>query len=143
MFMRLCFIKRNAASSENVSQCANDWLAYGFYDRNMAAAPQYDWYLAEWLETLQVRQADLSRLTDWDKRKTSFLVSGKQPYKRDDVNEAAFALNLQPFELLMPPEQAMALRQLYASSVTIAAESKSPYVAEPAADPLPTRRKIA
>lgn len=109
----------------------------------MAATPFHDWYLAEWLETLQVKQADLSRLTDWDKRKTSFLVSGKQPYKRDDVNEAAFALNLQPFELLMSPEQAMALRQLYASSVTIAAESKSPYVTEAPVEPLPNRRKIA
>jgi hypothetical protein len=143
MFMRLCFIKRNNQSSENVSPHANDWLACGFYDRNMAAAPFHDWYLADWLETLQIKQADLSRLTDWDKRKTSFLVSGKQPYKRDDVNEAAFALNLQPFELLMPPEQAMALRRLYASSVTIAAEGKSPYVAEPGPEPLEVRRKLA
>lgn len=109
----------------------------------MAATPFHDWYLADWLETLHVRQADLSRLTDWDKRKTSFLVSGKQPYKREDVNDAAFALNLQPFELLMPPEQAMALRQLYASSLTIAAERQSPYVAEPSQDPATPRRKSA
>jgi hypothetical protein len=96
----------------------------------MAAAPFHDWYLAEWLETLRIKQADLARLTDWDKRKTSFLVSGKQPYKRDDINEAAFALNVQPFELLMPPEQAMALRRLRDSAITIAAESRSSYQAE-------------
>lgn len=97
----------------------------------MAATPFHDWYLADWLETLRIKQADLSRLTDWDKRKTSFLVSGKQPYKREDVNDAAFALNVQPFELLMPPEQAMALRRLRDSAITIAAESRSSYQAEP------------
>ncbi|WP_288016475.1 CI repressor [Microcystis phage Mae-JY04] len=109
----------------------------------MAATPYHDWYLAEWLETLRLKQADLARLTDWDKRKVSHLVSGKQPYRRDEVNEAAFALNIQPFELLMPPERAMALRQLYASSLTIAAETQSPYVAEPPADPISTIRKSA
>lgn len=96
----------------------------------MAATPFHDWHLAEWLDTLHVKQADLSRLTDWDKRKTSFLVSGKQPYKREDVNDAAFALNLQPFELLMPPDQAMALRRMRDSAITIAAESRSSYQAE-------------
>lgn len=96
----------------------------------MATTPFHDWYLADWLETLRIKQADLSRLTDWDKRKTSFLVSGKQPYKREDVNDAAFALNVQPFELLMPPEQAMALRRLRDSAITIAAESRSSYQAE-------------
>ncbi len=109
----------------------------------MAATPLHDWYLADWLATLRIKQADLARLTDWDKRKTSFLVSGKQPYKREDVNEAAFALNIQPFELLMPPEQAMALRQLYATSLTIAAEKQSPYQAETEAPPLPRQRKTA
>lgn len=109
----------------------------------MAATPFHDWYLAEWLDSLHIKQADLSRLTDWDKRKTSFLVSGKQPYKREDVNDAAFALNLQPFELLMPPERAMALRQLHASSLTIAAETKSPYSPEPPQESVGTRRKSA
>lgn len=109
----------------------------------MPATPHHDWYLAEWLDTLQMKQADLVRLTDWDKRKASFLVSGKQPYKREDVNEAAFALNVQPFELLMPPDRAMALRQLYASSLTIAAETKSPYVSEPQPEPMTGMRNRA
>lgn len=106
----------------------------------MAGTLDHDWYLADWLRTLRLRQADLARLTDWDKRKVSHLVSGKQPYRREDVNEAAFALNLQPFELLMPPEQAMALRQLHASSLTIAAETRAPYVSEPPIDPFDAQR---
>jgi len=109
----------------------------------MAATPFHDWYLAEWLETLRLKQADLSRLTDWDKRKVSHLVSGKQPYRRDEVNEAAFALNIQPFELLMPPERAMALRKVYSSSLTIAAETQSPYVAETPSEPIGSTRKTA
>jgi plasmid maintenance system antidote protein VapI len=71
-----------------------------------------DWYLADWLQTLRVSQADLVRLTDYPKAKVSDLVTGKQRYNRDILNDIARALNLQPHELLMHPEDAMALRQM-------------------------------
>lgn len=71
-----------------------------------------DWYLAEWLQTLQVSQADLVRATDYPKAKVSDLVTGKQRYNRDILNDIASALNIYPFELLMPPEEAMSLRRM-------------------------------
>lgn len=71
-----------------------------------------DWYLKDWLKTLQVSQADLVRKTDYPKAKVSDLVTGKQRYNRDILNEIADALNLYPYELLMHPEDAMAQRQM-------------------------------
>lgn len=90
----------------------------------MAPLRKHDWYLREWLDALQASQADLERLTGWDKRKTSHLVTCKQPYKRDTVNEAADALHIQPFELLMPPDEAFALRRFRESAVQLAASSQ-------------------
>lgn len=71
-----------------------------------------DWYLADWLKTLQVKQADLVRLTDYPKAKISDLVTGKQRYNRDILNDIATALNIKPHELLMHPDDAMALRRM-------------------------------
>lgn len=74
--------------------------------------PAHDWHLAEWLATLRKRQADLVRDLDWNKAKASLMVNGKQQYTREEVNELAAYLNIQPFELLMHPEDAMAYRRL-------------------------------
>jgi transcriptional regulator with XRE-family HTH domain len=71
-----------------------------------------DWYLADWLKTLQVSQADLVRLTDYPKAKVSDLVTGKQRYNRDILNDIAKALNIHPYELLRHPDEAMADRQM-------------------------------
>jgi len=76
------------------------------------AAPGHDWYLKEWLETLGKRQADIARDLGWNKARISLMLRGKQPYDRDSLNELAIYLNLQPHELLMHPEDAMALRQM-------------------------------
>ena len=114
----------------------------------MAQAPQFDWYLADWLKTLRVKQAKLMELADWDKRKTSELVNGKQRYNRDIVNEAAAALNLQPYELLMHPQDAMEIRQLR-QSIALAAQRRGDYDPRPESgsntDPAetPTRKRNA
>lgn len=71
-----------------------------------------DWYLSDWLKTLQVSQAELGRRTDYPKAKVSDLVTGKQRYNRDILNDISSALHLQPHELLMHPEDAMGLRQM-------------------------------
>lgn len=71
-----------------------------------------DWYLKEWLETLQVSQADLVRATDYPKAKVSDLVTGKQRYNRDILNDVSAALNIYPYELLMHPDDAMAQRRI-------------------------------
>lgn len=78
-----------------------------------------DWFLADWLKSLSVSQADLVRLTDYPKAKVSDLVTGKQRYNRDVLNDIALALNLQPHELLLHPDDAMALRRFKIAAETI------------------------
>jgi len=97
----------------------------------MALAIRHDWFLKEWLATLDMRQARLCEVTGWDKRKASDLVGCKQRYNRDAVNEAAAALNISPFELLLSPADAMAFRRLRETALAIAAEPTHAYDAEP------------
>lgn len=91
------------------------------------AAPAHDWYLKEWLQTLCKRQADIVRDLDWNKARVSLMMSGKQQYTRDAVNELALYLNLEPFELLMHPDDAMAIRRLRDSAMQIAADNRQSY----------------
>ena len=78
-----------------------------------------NWYLREWMQLLDVRQAKMIELTGWSKATASQLYTGKQGYSPKIVEEAATALNLQPYELLMPPGQAMALRGLRKDALRI------------------------
>jgi transcriptional regulator with XRE-family HTH domain len=71
-----------------------------------------DWYLSDWMKSLKVSQAELGRLTDYPKAKVSDLVTGKQRYNRDIMNDIAHALNIKPHELLMHPSDAMAVRKM-------------------------------
>ena len=88
----------------------NDSFARVFYRSRMA--PGFDWYLKEWLASLGKRQADIVRDLGWNKARVSLMLRGKQPYDRDSINELATYLNLRPHELLMHPDDAMALRRL-------------------------------
>lgn len=65
-------------------------------------------------------QAKMMELTGWSKATMSQLYNGTQDYSPKVVNEAASALNVQPFELLMLPEKAMAFRKVQASAQEIA-----------------------
>jgi hypothetical protein len=82
-----------------------------------------DWFLVEWAETLGKRQADFVRDLGWNKARVSLLWAGKQPYTRDIVNACAGYLRILPFELLMHPREALALRGLRENAMTIAAAS--------------------
>lgn len=88
------------------------------------AGPAHDWYLREWLSTLRKRQADIARDLDWNKARVSLMLRGEQPYTRDAVNELSAYLNLAPYELLMHPDDAMALRRLRADALKVAENSK-------------------
>jgi plasmid maintenance system antidote protein VapI len=88
------------------------------------AVPGHDWYLKEWMATLGKKQADIVSDLEWNPARISLMLRGKQQYTRDAVNELSAYLNLQPFELLMHPEDAMALRQLRATALRIAADSQ-------------------
>jgi hypothetical protein len=90
------------------------------------ADPSPDWFLAQWLAATRTTQAALGRRTGWDKRKTSFLVKGQQHYRREDINEAAAALNIHPWELLLHPADAMEIRQVR-TSIQLAADRRLEY----------------
>jgi hypothetical protein len=96
----------------------NDALSVSAYLVSMA--PKHDWYLKQWLRTLGKIQADVVRDLEWNKARVSLMASGKQPYDRDSVNELADYLHLRPYELLMHPDDAMALRSLRADAIRIA-----------------------
>jgi hypothetical protein len=81
---------------------------------------RYDWYLNEWLAYYGKRQRDIVADLDWNKARVSLMVRGTQPYTRDAVNELASYLNIKPFELLMHPEEAMAIRRLRETAAKIA-----------------------
>lgn len=85
--------------------------------------PSHDIFLAAWLKSLGKRQADLVRDLGWNKAKPSLIISGKQQYTRDDVNELAAYLSLHPYELLMHPEDAMEIRRLREDALKIVARN--------------------
>lgn len=85
-----------------------------------------DWYLVEWMEacglTGRGSQAKMRELTGWSAATMSQLYNGTQNYSPKVVNEAARALNVEVFELFMPPERAMHLRKMRETAISIAAE---------------------
>lgn len=89
----------------------------------MATRPQFDWFLSAWLDSKVMSQADLCRATGFPKAKVSELVNGVSRYNRDVVNTIAGALHIHPYELLMHPDDANALKRLRDTAVVIAAES--------------------
>lgn len=87
-------------------------------------APQADWFLPEWMDSLRVTQAELCRETGMSKSTVSEIVNGKTHYYRALVNELARALKVEPFELLMHPDEAFALRRMRQDALRIAAETR-------------------
>jgi len=85
-----------------------------------------DWYLREWMAHAKKRQVDLIKDLGWTRRKASELYNGQQPYKREAVNEVSDWLNIEPYELLMTPEEALQLRHLRQAAIAIAAAQKPP-----------------
>jgi transcriptional regulator of aromatic amino acid metabolism len=94
------------------------------------AQARHDWYLREWLDTLGCTVTQLRERTDWTHRIASQLVNRKLRWNRDHLSQAATALHLDPWELLMHPADAMELRQLR-NQVLRAAESRQDYKASP------------
>lgn len=63
----------------------------------------------------------------WSKTTASLLYNCQQDYNPDLIEQAAHALNIKPYELLMHPAEAMALRRVRENSIKIAAESRIDY----------------
>lgn len=79
----------------------------------------HHWYLAEWAERLGVRQKDAVNKLGWSKAQASDLFTGKQRYTQDLVDEVAAWLQLAPYELLMPPSDALAIRAMRESATRL------------------------
>jgi transcriptional regulator with PAS, ATPase and Fis domain len=95
--------------------------------------PRHDWYLKEWLDTLECTVTQLRERTEWTHRIASQLVNRKPRWNRDHLSQAATALHLDAWELLMHPSDAMEVRQLR-SQVLRAAEKRTDYAAEKPGD---------
>ena len=99
----------------------------------MAGPTAHDWYLREWFATAGMKQRDLVTKLDYQPAAAHALWHSVQRYRRDHVEEIAALLNIAPYELLMPPEEAMALRRLRSA---IAEVTKSePVPADAVAEP--------
>lgn len=121
------------------------------HNRNMARRgipKQVNWYLREWMEATEGfrghgGQARMMRETGWSKATMSQLYNGKQDYSPKVMIQAAKALHAETWELLMPPERAMAMRRLRADALRIVQDTPPPATPRPAprAQPLPRKRK--
>lgn len=124
--MQPCSHITNFRARGHVRTGRNDFLCRVSHNRNMGrrgVPTQVNWYLREWMDLLGVNQAEMIRRTDWSKASMSQLYNNKQDYSPKLVNEAALALNVEPFELLMKPERAMALRRQREAALVLAHDS--------------------
>ena len=87
------------------------------------------------------RQVALVNELGWNKSRAHFVWHNLQPYRRETVNELASWLGIQPFELLMRPPEALALRRLRETAAFIVAEQQVDY--EGPAQPAPTELQSA
>ena len=112
-----------------VQIAGDDRLNSQFTYCGMAEKHDPDWYLQEWAAERGKIQADLTRELNWPKNTAHRIWHGKQPYRRDFLNQVAEWLNVEPFELLMPPREALSLRKLRESAQAIVAASSAGVVA--------------
>ncbi|MGZ3272408.1 MAG: hypothetical protein ACXU82_03630 [Caulobacteraceae bacterium] len=107
---------------------------------NEAAHP--DWYLQEWMTHFGKRQADLVNELGWLKGRASKFWNGQHSYRREIINEISAWLGIEPFELLMHPVEALALRQLRQTAATIVAGQphRTPRDTDSDAEAPPARR---
>lgn len=72
------------------------------------------------MRLLGKRQADLVKELGWAKGRANKFYHGQHPYRREIVNELSRWLEIPPYELLMPPEEAMMLRRLREAALDVA-----------------------
>jgi len=122
----------NLPSMSPVQTVAGDTACGSSHHVNMAAPNDHGWYLREWFGTAELRQNDLVTKLDLPKNTAHRLWHGLQPYRRDYVDQISALLNIRPYELLMPPEEAMALRRLRSAIAEVAVpQEPQPIAAAP------------
>lgn len=130
---------RNFSSSQKFRNVRADIQGQGLYNANMArrGIPKVPvlWFLPEWMTAADVQtQADMMEKTGWSKAKMSQLYNAKQDFNSQILSEAARALNVKPYELLMHPEDAMAIRRMRRDALQIAADRHLTFIHEPGED---------
>lgn len=105
-----------------VQMARNDESRLGPHNVDVDEDEEPDWYLQDWATLSGKRQADLVSDLGWLKNHAHRIWHSKQPYRRDIVNAVARWLEIQPYELLMPPKEALQLRQLRQSAMAIVAD---------------------
>lgn len=88
----------------------------------MAAPAHPGWYIQEWFAVVGLKQFDLVTKLDYQRNTAFKLWHGLQEYRRHHVEDVAALLNIRPYELLMPPEEAMRLRRLQSVVAEVARE---------------------
>lgn len=83
------------------------------------------WYLREWFATVGLKQHDLVKRLDYQPNAAFRLWHGLQPARADHIADIAGLLQIEPWELLMHPEEAMKLRRMRAT-IAEAAGQKGP-----------------
>src|SRR3546814_3422518 len=119
----------NILSIQKVRMNSNYCRVHSSYNPDMARKRENvtvvgpDWFLVDWMRSLHVTQAKLGRETGWSKATVNDIFHGKTSYYRQIVNEAARALNIAPWELLMHParseEQTYELQSLMRISYAV------------------------
>lgn len=94
-----------------VGTSLNDGLEQGWENPAMSSESA-DWYLRDWARHFGKRQSSLVNELGWEKSRAYHVWHSKQAYRRDDVNAVAEWLGIKPYELMMPPADALALRRL-------------------------------
>lgn len=98
----------------------------------------HTWFLQEWAARAGLKQADVARLANWSKAKGSDVWNG-QRYTQELIDVLAPILHVRPFELLMHPDDAQAIRDMREDAIRIAARSQ-PREPEPAPKAVPGRK---
>lgn len=113
-FMHECSHITNLDASSFVRTYGNDIARSISHNANMARRgipKEINWFLREWMDDLEITQAEMMRRTGWSKASAHQLYHRQQDYSPKIVNDAAAALGVRKFELLMRPAEAKALRK--------------------------------
>lgn len=83
-----------------------------------------NWFLRDWMRTLKVTQSKLVEETGYSKTTVSLLYNDQQDYGPVIIRDMASALKIPAHELLMHPDDAMAMRQLRKDALRVVENTK-------------------
>lgn len=99
-------------SSVDIHFSATDVDCWFSDNLNMAQPEKHLWYLQEWFATVGKIQRSLVTDLGWLPAKANKVWHGIQEPRASEIHEVAAMLNIAPHELMMHPDDAMAIRRL-------------------------------